>query len=243
MSFKNTFLLGALCAALLALAAPAFAQDDGMSPDARKLQEQLQGGDPGSTFFNDQFIALRAYSDTEISAMYRNQTNRYVHPEDGAAVEYTAADGRLFVWHARNAQILEGRWRVDGRTHLCLDYTRRVGNFLNRGQQRGWECRPISVPASIAVETLPGDVLNLAHTHNVPFRLRRDERATLSELSQRIYARSDQTAAREPEPEDSGGYAGDASVPPEAEEDDRPWWRRVIGETPDGERLDDDIYD
>lgn len=226
MKNNNKHILGVIVVAALALAGPAAAQDDGMSPDSRKLQEELQAGHPGSTFFNDQFVVLRAYSPDEVNAMYRNQTNRYVHPDDGAQVEFTAADGSLYLWHPRNAQILRGQWRVDGGTHLCFDYTRATGGFLNAGHSSGWECRPISVPASIVQETLPGDVLNLVQTNNVPFRLRRDDRSTLAELSARIYANG------------GGGQDGQGSDDGAADiedegPDNRPWWRRVIGETPE----------
>ncbi len=234
-------LIGSLAIAVLAGAAPATAQSDGMSSDARKLQEELQAGNPGSTYFGDQFVLLRVFSEAEVNDMYRNRTNRYVHPEFGQQVEYTAADGSLYLWHPRYAQILAGRWRVDGGTHLCYDYTRNTGGILNRGQRSGWECEPISVPASIAQETLPGDVLDLARTHNVPFRLRRDDRSSLSELAARIYANGGATSSSGSDESRSGGYGGDLA--PEAtdpEDDNRPWWRRVIGETPDRDLDEDD---
>lgn len=217
---------------LAGLAAPAMAQDDGMSEDARKLQEELQAGAHGAAALEGEFVLLRVYSDDEVRDMFSGHTNRYVHPEDGTRVEYTAPDGTLYLWHPRQAQVLRGRWRVDGNTHLCYDYTRTTGGFFTRGQSAGWDCETISMVQAMHQERARGDIFDLAERNDVPFNMRRRDRMTLSELAAR---------ARPPEGAPEVAHAEDEE---EEREVDGPWWRRVIFENnsdrdPDMERVNE----
>jgi hypothetical protein len=130
----------------------------------------------------------------EVRRYYNDRTHMSYSKAHGPQVEYSTADGRVFLWYPGNTAILPGRWRVEetnpvivhlaGRpegssesrrlTKICFQYGADSYNPVTRHQGADWECTLYAFAKATDRESRVGDVFGLA-SGKLPFVLDRDE--------------------------------------------------------------------
>lgn len=126
----------------------------------------------------------------------------------GTQVEYSAANGRTFLWYPGNTRTVLGEWKVEERdirlpggegvtarkvTLICYRYGANTYNPVTNQRGGAWECRPAAPDLRLIVESVQGDVFGLAARRTPPFALARD-RTTIAELHRRMVASSAQAS-------------------------------------------------
>ena len=148
---------------------------------------------------------------TTVEGMTGFMTNRTIMTHSsshGTQVEYSAADGRTFLWYPGNTRTVLGAWKVEDRdvrlpssdgattrrlTLICYRYGANTYNRVTNQRGGDWECRPAGPDLRLIVESVPGDVFSLAARRTPPFVLARD-RTTIADLQRRMVASSTQAS-------------------------------------------------
>jgi hypothetical protein len=99
-----------------------------------------------------------------MTALVNDRTIIYYQQGHGVYVEYTAADGRLFMWYPRNGGVVRGTWglRAMSGPKLCYQYRNSVHGVT--GEYEPNECIPPEqklVGASV-LDSRSGDPFGLA---------------------------------------------------------------------------------
>lgn len=180
-----------LAAAALFAGSPAFAQgtDDGMTLRDRTIQARLQDPDLAGVNYIDQSdgtLILSAYSNEEIDELYMGRTNRYKARGEGVQIEYTAPDGRLYLWYPENERVAVGQWRIDGQTHVCFRYPVGVHLPSIAHADGSWACHFISLHSTEITDSRAGDFFSLSARNGVPFVMPRRSGASINGLQRRI---------------------------------------------------------
>lgn len=100
-----------------------------------------------------------------LEARARDLTNIYYQRGHGVFVEYTAADGRLFMWYRGNKTVVQGEWGVrtrNGHPEICFHYRGAVHGVT--GEFEPTECinRVDALVNSARLDSHPGDPFGLA---------------------------------------------------------------------------------
>ena len=133
------------------------------------------------------FIALAIIAITPPAlGQYVNRTIMYFGPGHGTQVEYYAPNGVSWLWYPGNRTSLPGRYKVEG-SNICFQYGPNTYNPVTGSRGGTWECGPIAFHDNSIVETLQGDVFDLADG-TIPFILEPD-RVTIETLSRRAPGR------------------------------------------------------
>ncbi len=97
-------------------------------------------------------------------AAVRDRTIVYYQPGHGVYVEYTSAEGRVFMWYPRNRRVVYGTWglRDFGGPKLCYKYLDSVNGVTGEYEQD--ECIPPrqKLVAAEMLDSRPGDPFGLA---------------------------------------------------------------------------------
>lgn len=139
----------------------------------------------------------------EVRHYFSNRTKLSYSSGHGTQVEYSSADGRVFLWYPGNRAVVSGRWRVEeigpvivrqegnpaepGKPRklakVCFQYGPNTYNPVTQHQGGGWECTLYGSLKATARESRSGDVFNLANG-KIPFVLLKEE-ATIEALLKR----------------------------------------------------------
>ncbi len=104
-------------------------------------------------------------------ASVSDRTIVYYQPGHGVFIEFTSADGRLFMWYPRNSRVVNGTWGLrdfDG-PKLCYKYLNSVHGVT--GEYEPTECIPPSqkLVAEFVLDSRSGDPFGLAKG-TLPYR-------------------------------------------------------------------------
>lgn len=115
------------------------------------------------------------YQADSLKARYAGATSVSYSEAHGTQVEYTAKDGRAYLWYPGNKSILRGSWRIqttpEGFGRMCFKYGRNTFNPVTNQGGGVWSCTLASSFLSVEREYRPGDPLGLAQQAAVPFVL------------------------------------------------------------------------
>lgn len=141
-------------------------------------------------FFALSMAATQAQSPEELEALtrtvYSDRTSLYYLSGSGPHVEYTAADGEVYLWLAGNSLILRGQWKVESNdtVQICFRYLQDTETRA-RKQFSSWACHDPIVSGTYIWETAAGDILGLSQRVGAPFMLG-EPTVTLDELAARV---------------------------------------------------------
>ena len=181
--------MSAIPAAAQTVIVPAPMSDDGVrytQADAEgRYVFQPTAGAEALTLDRDGFIAW----------MRAQQADRTIRDRQGAhgwLAEYSAADGRTWLWYPGNKAVVEGRWKIEARparlkgkaisvVEICFTYPGAYNAVEGKPGDR-WDCWPafeeVSDPEGLerrGREVRAGDVFNLS-SGTIPHVLTRETR-------------------------------------------------------------------
>ncbi|MGX1196102.1 hypothetical protein [Parvibaculum sp. MBR-TMA-1.3b-4.2] len=124
----------------------------------------------------DLFRALAEIPVDEARTMFADKT-QVSSDTHGTQIEYTSADGEAHLWYPGNSRVLHGRWKIEqegGFTKVCFAYEGASVNPLTGHTGSGFECGAVQSASMSTVDSVEGDVFQLARTDEVKRPLAKD---------------------------------------------------------------------
>lgn len=133
------------------------------------------------------------FTEAQARAALSDKTHLSLSSAHGPQIEYSSADGRVYLWYPGNKVILPGTWEVKSAKYTkrttrgdkvtefvgslamnCYRYGRNTYNPVTRSLGSRPECEVAGKANAANVEVADGDIFGLSQRSEAPFVLTRD---------------------------------------------------------------------
>lgn len=133
------------------------------------------------------------FTEAQARAALSDKTHLSLSAAHGPQIEYSSADGRVYLWYPGNNVILPGTWEVKSAKYTkrttrgdqvtefagslamnCYRYGSNTYNPVTRSRGSRPECEVASKANAANVEVADGDIFGLSQRSEAPFVLTRD---------------------------------------------------------------------